>query len=277
MKIAKTRAVTWDVNQGANHHFAWSGNARVFIQGNKVSGAGAACETPLPGWGGCSCVGRAGDQNLAGRSLSVWHNHLDMHWPKEMASDNDLREERSAQCDPQQWVAAHGDLLYRFALVRTGDAPAAEELVQETFLAALAGLDGFQGHSSERTWLIGILKHKIVDHLRQTYREVTVEEIDAEVDAYFDSQGSWALPPSKLKNPETSAEQEELRARLAKCLQHLPERLMRAFLLTQIDGLAASETCKVLGVTATNLWVMLHRARLRLRHCLEQSGFGQQG
>lgn len=179
--------------------------------------------------------------------------------------------------DARQWVPEHGDMLYRFALMRVRDASVAEDLVQETFLAALRGSRGFQGQSSERTWLIGILKHKIVDHIRQAVREVPTDDIDAEVDAYFNERGEWAVPPSVIDNPARNMEQDELRSRLTECLEGLPERLSRAFVLTQVDGLAAGETCKLLGITSTNLWVMLHRTRLRLRHCLEHKGFGSKG
>lgn len=168
-------------------------------------------------------------------------------------------------------------MLYRFALLRVRDTTVAEELVQETFLAALSGIQGFQGQSSERTWLVGILKHKIVDHLRHASREQTVEDMDVEVAAYFNERGEWAVPPSVLDNPTKNVEQDELRGRLAECLSGLPERLAQAFVLTQLDGLSAEEVCKLEGITATNLWVMLHRARLRLRHCLEKMGFGATG
>ncbi|MDE1888182.1 MAG: sigma-70 family RNA polymerase sigma factor [Gammaproteobacteria bacterium] len=160
-------------------------------------------------------------------------------------------------------------MLYRFALMRVCDSSVAEELVQETFLAALKGWREFRGQSSERTWLVGILKHKIVDHLRYARREVPTEDIDVEVDAYFNAGGGWAVPPSIVGNPGKSVEQQQLRGKLAECMQELPERLSNAFVLTQIDGLPAKETCKVLGITETNLWVMLHRARLRLQRCLQ--------
>lgn len=175
-----------------------------------------------------------------------------------------------------RWVAEHGDVLYRFALMRIGDPAAAEDLVQETFLAALKGLSGFQGESSERTWLTGILKHKIVDHLRHAARERPSEDIDIEVDAYFNERGDWAVPPSVGENPLKNTEQQEMRKHLAGCLETLPPRLSQAFVLTQVDGLVAEEACKLLGVTTTNLWVMLHRSRLRLRQCLQKRGFGRE-
>ena len=166
-------------------------------------------------------------------------------------------------------------MLFRFALMRVRDPSVAEELVQETFLAALKGMQGFQGQSSERTWLVGILKHRIVDHIRRAKREVLSEDIEEEVDSYFDQKGAWATPPSVLENPVTGAEQAEIRKRIAECLEGLPERLSRVFVLTQVDGVETEEACKLLDITTTNLWVLLHRSRLRLRQCLENKGFGR--
>jgi RNA polymerase sigma-70 factor, ECF subfamily len=177
--------------------------------------------------------------------------------------------------DPTQWVNQHGDVLYRFALLRVRNPSIAEELVQETFLAALKAAHSYQEQSSERTWLIGILKHKLVDHIRQARREVSSDDIEADVHAYFNAVGGWAVPPSLSGNPVSQTEQAELRRQLADCIRALPERHARAFVLTQVDGVLANETCKILGVSATNLWVLLHRARLRLRQCLETGGFGK--
>lgn len=188
-------------------------------------------------------------------------------------TNHNVSESKVSSIDASRWVAEHGDVLYRYALLRVRDRSVSEELVQETFLAALKGLKNFQGESTERTWLIGILKHKIVDHVRRVQREVPTEEIDAEVDSYFNENGRWAVPPSVMQTPLGNAEQDELRRYLVDCLNTLPQRLSRAFVLTQVDGAATEEACKLLEVSATNLWVMLHRARLRLRQCLESMGW----
>lgn len=177
--------------------------------------------------------------------------------------------------DTSRWVRLHGDRLYRFALMRVRNVSTAEELVQETFLAALQSRHGFKGQSSELTWLTGILKHKIMDHFRRSARETVTDEIEAEADAWFTARGRWATAPSMSRTPMSDIEQEELRSELVDCMGELPQRLSTVFVLTQIDGLDTGETCKVLGITDTNLWVMLHRARMRLRHCLERKGFGR--
>jgi RNA polymerase sigma-70 factor (ECF subfamily) len=252
-------------------------------QDERTAGRQAGTTSTLAGWSyKCSkpygALPRlAAVAHQAGHPSVLWHNSDEKRWLNEMSSDDQSGEAPARRIDPSHWVAAHGDVLYRFALMRVGDPSVAEELVQETFLAALRGRHGFHAQSTERTWLIGILKHKLVDYLRQSKREIPTEAIDVEVDAYFNAQGGWASPPSLLENPVNNAEQEELRAQLAECLQQLPERLSRAFVLTQVDGLVATEACKVLDVTPTNLWVMLHRSRLRLRQCLERAGFGQRG
>ena len=182
--------------------------------------------------------------------------------------------------DPSTWVGQHGDYLYRNALLRLGEREAAEEVVQETLLAALQGRAQFSGHSSERTWMVGILKHKVVDHLRRAGREVLLEDqglLPCEEEHPFAEEGEWsghwrnaALAPADWgETPAALLDQQEFWQVLKSCLAGLPPRLAQAFALREIDQLACEEVCKVLGVSATNLWVMLHRSRMHLRRCLE--------
>lgn len=183
----------------------------------------------------------------------------------------------AASLDPAAWVDRHGDVLYRFALARLRNAELAENCVQETFLAALAARDTFSGRSSERTWLVGILKRKVYDHYRTTAREAPAEDPDAElgpVPDLFDDRGRWKVGPAEWGSPDGDLEKAEFRAVLAACMEALPGRLRESFTMREMDGLDAGELCKVLGVTETNLWVMLHRARTRLRQCLEANWFG---
>jgi RNA polymerase sigma-70 factor (ECF subfamily) len=177
------------------------------------------------------------------------------------------------RAEPEHWVQRHGDYLYRYALFRLRDPNVAEEMVQETFIAALRNRAGFSGHSSERTWLVGILKHKLLDYLRRLYREkAAIGEQDAE-DALkndFNWFGLWAAAPGKWAlDPEELLEQKEFWNLLHDCLLALPEKTAEAYSLREIDGLSAEEVCKVLRITPNNLWVRLHRARLALRRCLE--------
>jgi len=175
--------------------------------------------------------------------------------------------------NPETWVDNYGDFLYRFALSRVKDPSVAEDLVQETFLAALRARENFKGRSAGRTWLIAILKHKIVDYIRKKIREPSTDKIETLTDiadADFDDRGEWMIRPSKWAiNPGNIYEQKEFLNVLYRCLAELPERLAEAFMLREMDGLSTEEVCKVLDITATNSWVMLYRARMSLRRCLE--------
>lgn len=175
--------------------------------------------------------------------------------------------------NPELWVDSYGDFLYRFALSRVKDPSIAEDLVQETFLAALRARENFKGQSAGRTWLTAILKHKIVDHIRKKIREPSSDKIETLTDMTdpdFDERGEWSTRPGKWAvNPGNLYEQREFLDVLYRCLAELPERLAEAFIKREMDGLSTEEVCKELGITATNSWVMLYRARMSLRRCLE--------
>jgi RNA polymerase sigma-70 factor, ECF subfamily len=180
--------------------------------------------------------------------------------------------------DPEVWVDLYGDYLYRFALSRIQDPTTAEDLVQETFLAALQARHGFQGRSSPRSWLTGILKHKIVDYFRKHGREQPTEDIELEknrIDALFHGNGSWRVAPSRWTlNPKRLYDQKEFLDIFYRCLAKLPKRLARAFTLREIDGMSTEEIRKVMDISATNSWVILYRARMALRTCLEKRWIG---
>jgi len=184
-------------------------------------------------------------------------------------------EDRSS---PADWVDQHGDALYRFALLRVRDASLAEELVQECFLAALDARERFSGRSSERTWLIGILKRKIIDHLRSSSRRRQAEEEQPEdigLDL-FSRGGKWKSNPARWGgDPGSLAGQSEFWAVLRSCLEKLPSSLASAFLLRELDHMQTQDICEVLGLTPTNLWARLHRARTLLRACLDKRWFGR--
>lgn len=179
--------------------------------------------------------------------------------------------------NPDLWVEQYGDYLYRFALARIKDPALAEDLVQETFLAALKGRKNFQRRSALKTWLTAILKHKIIDHLRKKNRIQTIEDIDAvgeTVDGFFEKSGAWRIRPGNWDvNPGKILEQRQFMDTLYRCLSDLPERLAKAFMLREMEGLSTEELCKSLQITATNSWVMLYRARAYLRRCLEINWF----
>jgi RNA polymerase sigma-70 factor (ECF subfamily) len=184
-----------------------------------------------------------------------------------------------AQIDnPENWVDAYGDFLYRYALSRVKDPSIAEDLVQETFLAALKARQNFQGRSTARTWMIAILKHKIVDYIRKKVREPASDKVESLSDAAandsaaggFDRDGEWKDRPAEWAvNPTKLYEQKEFFDILYRCLGELPARQAKAFMMREIDGLSTDEICKALGISATNSWVILYRARMLLRQCLE--------
>lgn len=182
--------------------------------------------------------------------------------------------------DPELWLDAHGDVLYGFALRRLGDPHRAEDAVQEALLAGLGARRRFAGDAAERTWLVGILKHKVADQLRRLQRQQQLEApaADDDTDAEaFAPDGHWRSPVSAWNDPERSLEQGQFWEALERCVDTLPPRLGRVFLLKEVDGMSGEEICRALGLSSGNLWVMLSRARRRLRDCLDGGWFQATG
>lgn len=172
------------------------------------------------------------------------------------------------------WLNEHGDYLYRFALARLRDPHQAEDAVQETMLAAIKS-NSFEGNSSARTWLTGILKHKIIDLQRKQIREQAVSDIidldasDTGMDDFFDKNGRWLDKPQTLDMPENALEQKQFLSVLSGCMDKLPAKLAAIFTMRDVQETENEAICKELNITATNAWVMLYRARMGLRKCLE--------
>jgi RNA polymerase sigma-70 factor (ECF subfamily) len=184
---------------------------------------------------------------------------------------------KAAGVDPSEWVDRYGDYLFRYAMLRLRDRSRAEDLVQETFLAALKDRHSFSGDSSEGTWLVAILKHKIIDHFRRQSREAPFpggDLSDPPGGDPFKADGHWAAGPTEWGgNPADLFRQKEFLEQLTKCLSGLSRPLADAFTLREIEGADTEEICNVLNITEANLWVTLHRARMRLRKCLETHWF----
>lgn len=159
------------------------------------------------------------------------------------------------------------------------DAGVAEDLVQETLLAAIKAADRFDQQSSERTWLIGILKHKIVDHLRKSSRDIGASmsaESSLELASEpFNERGRWQVEIPDRSDPEKSLEQEDFWRVLNECVDRLPKRLATLFVLRELDGATSEEQCRTLHISSNNLWVMLSRLRMRMRHCLDMLWFNK--
>jgi RNA polymerase sigma-70 factor (ECF subfamily) len=182
--------------------------------------------------------------------------------------------------DPGNWLDRHGDYLFRYALMRVRNAAVAEDLLQETLLAAVGSQQSHAGRSSERTWLVGIMKHKVVDHLRRLARAAQFQLIEGDEPNYFETSGPWqghwredSAPLSWPVDATRSLESEEFWEILDRCLSQLPQQMSIAFTLREIDGLTSNEICEILNITPNNLWVLLHRSRSRLRHLLEANWF----
>ena len=180
-------------------------------------------------------------------------------------------------------LEAHRGYLFRVAKLQLRDDALAEDVVQETLLAALSG-SPFSGKSSLKTWLTGILKHKIVDVIRRKQREPLLastfdEECDIEdLDGLFrTSNGAWDTPPADWGDPEQALNRIQFFDMLDFCLERLPPNTARVFMMREVMELESDEICKELAITTNNLWVILYRARMSLRECLEQNWFKGSG
>jgi len=174
-------------------------------------------------------------------------------------------------------VDQFGDYLYRYAISRVRDSTIAEDLVQEVFLAAFQSRKNFQHRSSEKTWLTGILKHKIADSFRKKAKEQWVDNIESNInklEKFFDQKGQWKIKPVNWNaDPYKLYEQNEFMKVLFDCLAGLSERQAKAFILREVVGESTKEICKILDISATNSWVILYRARMHLRSCIEVNWF----
>ena len=177
------------------------------------------------------------------------------------------------------WVGEHGDCLYRYALARVRKPEVAEDLVQETFLAAVRGYAKFGGRSTVRSWLCGILKHKIIDHYRKAGRETSFTDLEFfsdECSEKFVSLGFWNHekgPHDWQPDAAEVMEKGEFWQTMRDCLSKLPQRIADVFSMREMEDVPSKEICALLSISESNLWVMLHRARMALRECLEMNWF----
>ena len=173
---------------------------------------------------------------------------------------------------------SHRGYLLRVARLQLRDEALAEDVVQETLLAALSG-SGFSGRSSLRTWLTGILKHKIVDAIRRKQREPAAastfgdSEAEMDIEDMFNDRGGWDAKPAEWGDPEAALDRRQFFDMMEACLEKLPPNTARVFMMREVMELETDEICKELSINANNLWVILYRARMALRQCLEQNWF----
>lgn len=198
--------------------------------------------------------------------------------------------DHSPSVDPSLWVEAHGDALYAYALRRLGDPGEAEDAVQDCLVSALGAARSFRGDSVERTWLTGILKHKVLDALRARYRrkEHAADLADMASGAIEDfSEGFWRVHQqgwailddqgsgrAGSATPLGSLERAEFARRVAQAVERLPEPMRSVLVLREVDGLSSAELGEALGVSASQVWTLVHRAKARLRRELDDSGEG---
>ncbi len=183
-----------------------------------------------------------------------------------------------SKSDPATWLDRYGDVLFRYAVARVRDQAVAEDLVQEALLAAISAADSFKGGSTEQTWLVGILRHKVMDYLRKVTRERRLQTEWAE-DAIddndsFDKYGHWRAEIDEWASPEDSLAQAEFWQVFDGCLGQLPEQLRALFALRELDGMDSDVLIETMNISSkNNLWVMLSRARQQIRECLHVQWF----
>ena len=179
--------------------------------------------------------------------------------------------------DARQWVNQHADYLYSFALSRLNNEEQAKDLVQDTFLAALQKVDSFEGKASERTWLTAILKNKIIDVYRKKssgLKLVSESEAIADQEGFFKEDGHWSdkyKPVSFGIEDTDNLGNKEFNNILKKCMEKLPVLWHAVFTMKLVDEESSENVCKELSVSPSNLWVIIHRAKVNLRACLQKN------
>lgn len=180
------------------------------------------------------------------------------------------------EINPNKWIDLYSDYLFNYTVTRVSDREIALDLVQDTFLAALKSMKNFKGEASERTWLISILKRKIIDH----YRKINSNKGKAEVRITYnddsESEGDWLeerVADPFDKNAEDTMQNAELGDAIYNCLSKLPEKQAEVFKMKTIEGLETDYICNELNISASNLWVIIHRARVAMADCMEKTWF----
>ena len=187
-------------------------------------------------------------------------------------------EKHIHQLNPERWVGEHGDYLFSYAISRISSREVAEDLVQETMLSAFQARDKFRGGSSERTWLISILKRKVIDHYRKQARnpETLTDTFTSPFHNGGVNDGGWIKEhaPGSWDSQKMDAEDNEALMKVIQyCISLLPPKMETTFSMKTLDEFSTEEICKELNISESNLWVLLHRARLQLRECVENQWY----
>ncbi|MEM9685619.1 MAG: sigma-70 family RNA polymerase sigma factor [Bacteroidota bacterium] len=177
--------------------------------------------------------------------------------------------------DPTKWIDRYADYLFNYAITRISDNEIAKDIVQETFFAGLKSKNNFKGEASERTWLVSILKRKIIDHYRKINSNKGKAEVKINFNTESETEGDWLEDTieDRNKNAENVMENEELGLAIHNCLSKLPSKQAQIFRMKTIEGYDTETICNELNITASNLWVIIHRARTSLVGCLKENWF----
>jgi RNA polymerase sigma-70 factor (TIGR02943 family) len=182
--------------------------------------------------------------------------------------------------NPADWVKQYADYLLNYAYLRVRNRELAEDLMQETFISALKSQHTYNGTASEKTWLTAILKYKIIDHYRSKLSKQSklTDSIDQDANNDFFNSGDtfhWfeSRKPKDWNTADKILESREFDTALSRCLEKMPERLSAVFSLKYIAGETTESVCKEFGITSSNYWIIIHRAKLQLRECLEKNWF----
>lgn len=176
---------------------------------------------------------------------------------------------------PKTWVSKYSNYLFNYTITRVNDIEIAKDLISETYLAGLKSQDNFKGNSTERTWLVSILKHKIVDY----YRKINSNKGKAEVRMNMfskDQEGDWLeerVADHKDSTPQDNLENTELGLAIENCLEQIDEKQTQIFRMKTIQNYDTEAICNVYDITPTNLWVIIHRARKSLADCMGNTWF----
>ena len=177
--------------------------------------------------------------------------------------------------DPEKWVDRYADYLFNYTIVRVNDREVTNDLISETFLAGLNSMKNFKGEASERTWLISILKRKIIDY----YRRINSNKGKAEVKVNLpdgEAEGEWLeekVADLNDRTAEDEMENKELGLAILECMDKLPEKQAKIFKMKTIEGIDTEAICNEFKISPSNLWVIIHRARTFLVNCLEKNWF----
>ncbi|WP_010180617.1 sigma-70 family RNA polymerase sigma factor [Aquimarina agarilytica] len=180
------------------------------------------------------------------------------------------------QLDPNTWIKKYSDYLFNYTIVRVDDREIAKDIVQETFFAGLRSMKNFKGEASERTWLISILKRKIIDHYRKINSNKGKAEVRMTYNSDSETEGDWLeerVADPYASNAENKIENNELGKAIHNCLDKLPEKQATIFRMKTIDGFDTETICNEFNITASNLWVIIHRARTAMATCMEKNWF----